>query len=220
MLLEQKMTDSTQYNSEYLCELLPWYVSETLDDKESRAMNQHLKRCAACAQEVTVLRAVRESARRESVSVLVPKPDVEQFLATAKRQKSRTVLRRTAWVAGALAASVALIVAFLSWTQSDQVDTAPAVYVTATDAGSGASYDYVLLISFVQGIEPDLRGMTLQALAPISIAGPDSAGNFRVVIRLPAQSLHEIEDYRQSIESDAAIYSAAVVAIELPVESR
>jgi hypothetical protein len=220
MLPEYKMTNSVHYNSEYLCELLPWYVNETLNDKELRAMDRHLGHCAACSQEVAILRAVRESARRESVSVLVPKPDVEQFLATAKRQKNRTVLHRTAWVAGALAASVALIVALLSWTQSDLVDTGPAVYVTATDAGSGASFDYVLLISFVQGIEPDMHDTVLQALAPVSVAGPDSAGNYRVVIRLPAQSLDEIESYRQSVESDAAVSSAAVVAIELPIESR
>ena len=214
------MTDSAHENSEYLCELLPWYVNETLDDNELTAMDQHLEHCAACAQEVTVLRAVRESARRESVSVLVPKPDSEQFLATAKQRKRQTALRTTAWVAGALAASFALIVAFLSWTQSDQVETAPAVYVTATDAGSGASFDYVLLISFVQGIEPDMRSTVLQALAPISIAEPDAAGNYRVVIRLPARSLDEIEKYRLSVESDASVSSAAVVAIELPFESR
>ena len=214
------MTDSAHENSEYLCELLPWYVNGTLDEKELRAMDQHLERCAACAQEVTVLRAVRESARREAVSVLVPKPDSKQFLAAAKQRKHQTALRRTAWVAAALAASVALIVGFLSWTQSDQVDTAPAVYVTATDAGSGASFDYVLLITFVPGIEPDMRGPVLQALTPVSIAGPDSAGKYRVVIRLPAKSLDEIEKYRRSVESDAAVSSAAVVAIELPVESR
>ncbi len=214
------MTNSAHDNAAYLCELLPWYVNETLDDKESHAMDQHLERCAACAQEITILRAVRESVRRESISVLVPKPDAEQFLAAANQHKHQTALRKTAWVAAALAASVALIVAFLSWTQSDQIETTPAVYVTATDAGSGASFDYVLLISFVQGIEPDMRGTVLQALAPVSIAGPDSAGNYRVVIRLPARSLQEIEKYRQSVESDAAISSAAVVAIELPVESR
>ena len=158
--------------------------------------------------------------RRESVAVLVPKPDAEQFLASARQRRLRPTLPGTKWVAGAIAASFAVLATVLVWTQSDYFETTPSVYLTATDAGSGASFDYVLLLSFAQGIDTDLRNATLQALAPVSIAGPDSGGNFRVVIRLPARSLEELEDYRHTVESDSAISRAAIVAIELPVETR
>ena len=157
---------------------------------------------------------------RESVAVLVPKPNAEQFLANAKQTKLLPVQPGTAWVAGAVAAGFALLVAILSWTQTDNVEISPTVYQTATDAGSGASFDYVLHIAFERGIDSRLRSASLQALAPVSIAGPNADGSYRVVIRLPARSMDELEDYRRSIESDSAISSAAVVAIELPVEPR
>ena len=214
------MTDTRREKPKDLCELLPWYVNRTLDEAELSAMDLHLDHCAACDEELAILRAVQESVHRESVAVLVPKPNAEQFLTNARRTKLLPIRSRTAWVAGAVAAGFALLVAVLNWTQTDYAEISPTVYQTATDAGSGASFDYVLRISFAQEIDSGIQIAALQALAPVSIAGPNPDGSYRVVIRLPARSMDELDDYRRSIESDSAISSAVVVAIELPVEPR
>ena len=220
MCTEQALTDRHYIESEGLCELLPWYVNRTLNEAESRTMDRHLRHCQACAEELPVLCAVRESMHNESVAVLAPKPDAEQFLANATHHRFRPQLRTTAWLAGAVAASIATLAVVLSWVQTDDSTTTPAVFETATNAGSGKTFDYVLLIAFDQEVEPQAHNEALEALAPVSIAGPDSVGNYRVVIRLPARSLDELQDFTRKIESGSVISSAEVVAVELPVESR
>ena len=220
MNTEQMLTEKQGREFAELCELLPWYVNLTLSEAEMRAMEEHLRHCEACVAELPLLRAVGESMHSDSVAVLAPKPDIEQFLANAPRDKSVLPLRTMAWVGGAVAATVAILAVVLNWTQTDVSIATPEVFETATSAAGGATFDYVLQISFNEEVDPQSHSAALDSLAPVSIAGPDSAGNYRVVIRLPARSMRELQDFTQSIESDAAISSAAIVAVELPVESR
>jgi hypothetical protein len=204
--------------SDELCELLPWYVNNTLNEVELRAMRQHLHACESCAAEIPILRALQESVRPETVAVFAPKLNSEQFLALVGQSDSRQHWGKRAWFAAALAASVTLLVAVLNWAQVNESTSTPAIYQTATRAGSDAMFDYVMLISFEQSADSRARSDALQALAPVSNAGPDATGQYRVVMRLPARSMEELNHFVQSIESDSAISSAVVVAIELPVE--
>lgn len=220
MNTEQMLTEKQGREFAELCELLPWYVNRTLSEAEMRAMEEHLRHCDACVAEHALLRAVGDSMHSDSVAVLAPKPDIEQFLASASRDKSVLPLRTMAWVGGAVAATVAILAVVLNWTQTDVSVATPEVFETATRAGGGATFDYVLQIAFNEEVDSQSRSAALDALAPVSVAGPDSAGNYRVVIRLPARSMSELQDFTQSIESDAAISNAAIVAVELPVESR
>lgn len=214
------MTVERQIPADELCELLPWYANGTLNEFESRAMDAHLRCCASCANELPVLRALQQSVQRESVAVLAPKPNAEQFLALAGRHNLRPRWQKMARFAGGVAASVTLLVAVGNWAQIDESTTAPYVYQTETSAGSDAAFDYVLLISFDRAVDSLARDAAMQALAPTSIAGPDAVGNYRVVVRLPARSMDELDDFVQRIESAPAISSAVVVAIELPLETR
>ena len=212
------MIDKHQNVVDELCELLPWYVNNTLNEVELHAMRQHLHACDSCAAEIPILRALQESVRRESVAVFAQKPNSEQFLALVGQSDSRQRWGKRAWFAAALAASVTLLVAVLNWAQVDESTITPVTYQTATRAGSDAMFDYVMLISFEQSADSRARSDALQTLAPVSNAGPDAAGQYRVVIRLPARSMDELDTFIQGIESDSAISSAVVVAIELPVE--
>ena len=214
------MTDQQQRNSEELCELLPWYVSGTLDEAEFGAMEQHLHHCPECSEELPVLRAVQESVHSESLTVLAPKPNAEQFLANVRQRNLLPHTNKVAWVTGAIAAGVALFAVVLNFIPTNRSATTPTIYQTVTGAESGATFDYVLLISFDQQAGSGARDEALRTLAPVSVAGPDSDGRYRVVTRLPAHSIDELENFRRSVESNAAISSAAIVAIELPVESR
>jgi anti-sigma factor RsiW len=218
--MERKLTDRQPTRTNQLCELLPWYVSDTLDEAESSAMENHLRHCEECAEELPVLRVVQESVQSERISVLTPKPNSEQFLASVGRRNLSSHPSKIIWVTGAIAASVAVVSLILSWTQPGQPTAAPSIYQTVTSDASHAAIDYVLLISLDQQVDAVTRDEALRALAAESIAGPDSDGKYRVVIRLPARSMAELEIFRESIEADSAILSAAVVAVELPVEPR
>ena len=216
--MERKLTDRQATRTDELCELLPWYVSDTLEEAELHAMENHLRHCEECAEELPVLRAVQESVQSERISVLAPKPNAEQFLASVRRRNLWPHPSKIIWVAGAIAASVAVVALVLSWTQPGQPTATPSIYQTVTSDAGDATIDYVLLISFDQQVDAVSRDEALRALAPESIAGPDSAGKYRVVVRLPARSMAELEIFRESIEADSAVLSAAVVAVELPVE--
>ena len=214
------MTVERQIPADELCELLPWYANGTLNEFETRAMDAHLRRCESCANALPVLRALQQSMQRESVAVLAPKPNAEQFLALSGRHSLRPRWQKMARFAGALAASVTLLVAVGNWTDIEESTTAQGVYQTVTSTSSDVAFDYVLLISFDPAVGSLARREAMQTLAPMSVAGPDAVGNYRVVVRLPARSLDELDDFVQRIESASAISSAAVVAIELPLESR
>ena len=215
------MTDKQQAHSEPLCELLPWFASGTLNEAEAGAMEQHLRHCQACSEEFTILRAVQDSVHDESLTVLAPKSNTEQFLARLGRRPVRSYPSRLVWATSALAASVALVAVVLIWTQIVESPAAtPTIYQTVTSTGSTATFDYVLLIEFDPQADRVTRDEALRALAAESIAGPDSVGNYRVVMRSPAYSMDELEDFRLRIEADPSISSAAIIAVELPVESR
>jgi hypothetical protein len=220
MNTEQMLTEKQGREFAEFCELLPWYVNRTLNEAEMHAMEEHLRHCEACAGELPILRAVGESMHSDSVAVLAPRPDIERFFANASRDKAALPLRAMAWVGAAVAATLAILAVVLNWTQTEVFVATPEVFETATGADSGATFDYVLQISFNEEVDSESRSAAVEALVPVSVAGPDSAGNYRVVIRLPARSMRELQDFTQSIESDAAISNAAIVAVELPVESR
>ena len=219
MLTDRILTDTHHKKAHELCELLPWYVNKTLDEVEMRAVEQHLQHCGECAGELPILQAVPVAVDNESVAVFTPRPNTEQFLAHAKQRKLRRQVHTATWIAGALAASLAGFALVLNWIQTDDSAASSTVYETATNAGSGASFDYVLHVAFEKGVDSRARGAALQALGPESIAGPDSAGYYRVVIRLPARSMDELQKFAQKVESNSVIASAAIVAVELPVEA-
>jgi anti-sigma factor RsiW len=213
-----KLIDRQSKKTDVMCELLPWYVNHTLDEAELSAMETHLRHCEECAEELPILRAVQGSVQNESVSALAPKPNSEQFLAGARRRNLWPRPSKKAWVAGALAASVAAVALVLNWMESGQSTATSSIYQTVTNDDSHATIDYVLLVSFDRQVDAVARDAALRALAPESIAGPDAAGKYRVVVRLPARSMAELEIFRESVEANSAISSAAVVAVELPVD--
>ena len=209
------MTDICHEDRGAQCELLPWYVNGTLSDAERRAMEQHLQSCKNCREDIPLLTGVKAAMLRESVSVLAPRSSAEHLFAnTGTRGKHRFV-----WYATAVAAAAALLAIALNWTYTNNSGVSPATYETATAASGDATFDYVFSVSFRSDIAQTERGQALQRLAPVSVAGPDSTGNYRVVVRLPARSMVEIETFRKNMEADTSITSATVVAVELPVES-
>jgi len=218
--MAKKLSNENTEASQTYCELLPWYVNGKLTSVEFQAMEEHFVDCDACRAELPVLRVVQESLRNESISVLPPTPNTEQILAQIGPRGTSGYSNRRAWLAGAVAASVVLLTGLLYWSQAMQSAAVSTDFHTATDVGTGATFDYVLLISVDERIDENEHQTVLQTLKPVSISGPDQIGQYRVVVRLPARSMDEIEQYRNRVESGAAISSVSVVAVELPVKAQ
>ena len=213
------MTDHCRQDPGAQCELLPWYVNGTLGDAERRAMEQHLQSCKYCREDIPLLTGVKAAMLRESVSVLAPQSSAEQLFANTGPRGTQRGKHKFVWYATAIAAGAALAAIALNWTYPINAGLSPATYETATAASGDVTFDYVFSVLFRSDIAQTEQSKALQRLAPVSVAGPDSAGNYRIVVRLPARSMAEIETFRKSIEADASITSATVVAVELPVEA-
>lgn len=214
--MESMLANETYKESGNECEMLPWFVNGTLNEHEVLAMERHLQHCDDCAQELPVLRSLRTTLSQETVAVLAPSPDTEQFLAQLD-QGEHGHFNKSTWLIGAVAAAVALLaVAFFS----SRAPTDPAIYQTVVEADSTATFDYVLQLSLHPQIDAAEHNTILQSLQPVSIADLGTAGDYRVVVRLQVQSVDELERYRQRVESKPAISSASVIAIELPIEAQ
>jgi len=65
-------------------ELLPWYVSRTLDPLEEKEFETHLSSCSSCRQELEVLRSLRNTLGPSGMAdLLADHPDPQEILAAA-----------------------------------------------------------------------------------------------------------------------------------------
>lgn len=223
--MESTLSNTNHIDSNDLCELLPWYVNGTLTETERQKLEQHLQRCKACEQELPILGGLRRSMQDEPVTVLMPPPDTQGFLATLGEDERRGAVTRTTWLAAALAATILVATFIFYWAQSPNPSSPQPVQfetVFKDDAViaqvQGRTYDYVLLVALDENLDASQRQSILSGLDPLSVSGPDSLGQYRVVKRLPAHSMAALDDYRQSLESELGISKVSVVALELPVE--
>lgn len=199
--------------------MLPWYVNGTLNDIEVQATEKHLQTCEACTSELPVLLSLQKSLGKETVAVLAPPPKVEQFLAQLDKPFARRFPSRAAWIAGALAAGVAVVaIALNSFYSSEPVD--PVTYRTVTGTDTSASFDYVLHVTLDRQVRPENHAGVLRTLDPTSVTALEAAGNYKVVVRLQAGSIEDLERYRQDFESNPDVSSVSIVAIEMPMETQ
>jgi anti-sigma factor RsiW len=107
--------------------LLPWYVNGTLAESEHRAVEAHLRECAACSGELDSIREVREQARGFFAASPVPARLRTEVLSRVKAQASRpsrTLLQSLAdalavrpprWAAAAAVAIIVVQAGALGW---------------------------------------------------------------------------------------------------------
>lgn len=219
------MSNTNHVDPNNLCELLPWYVNGTLAEAEQQKVEQHLQHCKACEQELPILLGLRRSMRDEPVTVLMPPPDTQRFLATLGEGERRGAVIRTTWLAAAIAATILVATFIFYWAQSpNPFSPQPVQFETVFKDGAvsaqvqGRAYDYVLLVALDENLDASQRQSILHGLDPLSLSGPNSLGQYRFVKRLPAHSMAALDDYRQSLESESGISKVSVVALELPVE--
>jgi hypothetical protein len=71
-------------STESLHELLPWYVTGTLEAEELAAFREHLAGCPTCREEMGFLTEVREAFERHGEALLEPHPPAETVVAFAR----------------------------------------------------------------------------------------------------------------------------------------
>jgi hypothetical protein len=67
-----------------LHQLLPWYVTGTLEEREQSRFEDHLADCVPCREEFELLARVRSEFERHGTTLLEPHPPSEQIVALAR----------------------------------------------------------------------------------------------------------------------------------------
>ena len=167
-------------------ELIPWYVNETLDQDERRAVHAHLLACAECRQEEARCRQTASAVRADRAA---PSPHPTQLArllerlddqSPAREGALRAILAAPLGVRIALAAQAAALVALLAvvfWPAS------PATFRTleAHPASTLAAGTHVRVVFTPEATEGEIRALLLEIGAEIS-GGPSPLGAYTVTV--------------------------------------
>lgn len=178
-------------------ELLPWYLNQTLDASEHRAVEAHLEDCAACRNEAVFLEELQSSAR------VVTQPPVRDRLdeVLSRIGSPKIVAIRASppvrWLVVGQAAAIVALLAILLWPVADAPSGG---YQTLSDLGRAEATDAVLLrvVFDERATEVDLRGL-LESIDAQIVAGPNTAGAYTLRVggsavdgRAPAKLLERL----------------------------
>ena len=197
--------------------LLPWYVNGTLNAVERNEVERHLESCERCAANLAMLTDVGLAVQNAGPTPLIPEPDAGVLFDAIDRAASRQ--RRRLAVYG-LAASliVAAVVMSVLLPAGGPPDTSPAQFETASSGDGGTPTDYVFEVRFNADAGLDARAAVFDTIAAREIVALDDSDTYRVIVRLPAASLSELETFTLDIESRPAVDSVDVVAVQLPMQ--
>jgi anti-sigma factor RsiW len=168
--------------------LLPWYVNGTLAESEHRAVEAHLRECAACSGELESVREVRQQAREVFANAPVPARLRAEVLSRVKAQASRRTLwqslvdalsvRPPRWAAALAVAIIVVQAGALGWFA---LQGTPEPQVRARSVESSAAR--IRIVFNPRATEEEIRA-GLIALGGRIVDGPSPDGGY--VVELPA----------------------------------
>ena len=120
----------------------------------------------------------------------------------------------------AIAASVAVAAITAVWILSERIVTTEeaTIFETATSQQTANVMDYVLELRFQPNASADDQNRVLTDMGAREILRNDG-GSYRVLIRLPARSLQELDEFTSDLRESHHVLSAEVVALQLPVRT-
>jgi len=174
-------------------DLLPWFLTGTLDETESRLVDGHLQTCAACRGEFEWERQLREAN-----NVALPGRDVERALAAlrarlpaparttpswrARLQVWRENVLPRPWLGWALAAQTAMIAGLVVVLASTRVQTADEAHTYRALSRPAAAEPARLVVAFAPHTEvAELRRVLLANGARI-VDGPTAADAYILAV--------------------------------------
>lgn len=179
---------------EEVAALIPWFVNETLAERDRVRVEEHLLVCAGCREELALERRIREAMRADGPLEFMPaaslnrlrsrldEQSVERDPQTAAELRGRPLRRRQWLTAASFAGAMAAAVLWAGhWNASPSRPGAP-VFHTVTDSVPHAPGEVVRAV-FVPTITlVDLQALLDEAQLRI-IAGPSEAGVYSLAAR-------------------------------------
>lgn len=173
--------------------LLPWIANESAVAKEVARVEEHLRGCRECQEELEFQRQLRNAIRSEEAVVLAPQTslqklmqridtaaDPEDFEETSVLPTESTAAKRSQrprWLAIAAAVQGIVIAGLLAalWTQSGDTLTAPR-YSMLTEHDKAMTQRPVIRVVFAGSVSLDDMSRVVHSVDAQVVAGPSEAG--------------------------------------------
>ena len=202
-------------------ELLPWFVNNSLADKERARIMAHLIECSACRTERDQLQHVQDLIAREDFDMpdyRFPFRKLMNRIDASERNRQSAIedlpsrrSRDFRWPLFASAASLVLGVFLLSGIDQAggiSVDQSPGMGRTLTlERQKPAGTSHLVELIFEQSIEAQTQRAVFVETGSYIVSGPDAEGRYVVAVLVPV----DITDstYIQSIRDMGGVKYAA-----------
>ena len=206
---------SSKLQHEEIDLLLPWYVNDTLESTERRAVDRHLATCKECTDSVAFLRKTQKAVTGESPSPIAPAPNVDGLLNRLDNEgvASKTPMR---YQLVAVVALVGIALVLLLW--SGQVtDPVGPEFRTVTSDTPTPSMAYVFDVTLDPTLEREEQIALLDSMGATNISSGQGAGQFRVSLHAEVASLEALEALAAEIGASEQVLSIEPVAMQLPL---
>ena len=181
-------------------ELLPWFITGRLSDKQAAGVELHLTECEECKAELDEQVRLRAQIRREdpiayapqaSLQKLAARIDSEEMRPPAAASSQRPASRQSAGqaravrllIAAAIVETIALALLVsagkITWFQKDNA----ARYVTLTSSAPVAAHGPVIRAVFDPGTSLAELGQAIRGIDAQIIAGPSDADVYTLTLK-------------------------------------
>jgi hypothetical protein len=215
--------------------LLPWIANESAAAKELARVEEHLRDCRECQEELTFQRQLREAIRSEEAIVLAPQTSLNKLMqridsaadmddeqgvapAAVKPVVARREPARLRWLPIAAAVQGIAIAGLLAalWSQSRDELTAGrySVLTTPTAAVAGGP---VIRVVFGGNVALADMNRVLRSIDAQIIAGPSEAGVYTLGLASGAADKSGVEKAIAQLRADGRVmFAEPAVASEAP----
>jgi hypothetical protein len=214
--------------------LLPWIANESAAAKDTARVEEHLRGCRECQEELEFQRQLREAIRSEEAIVLAPQTSLNKLLqridsvdvddeeAAAPVPLAPVITRREParmrWLPIAAAVQGVAIAGLLSalWLQSRDDLTAGrySVLTTPTAAVAGGP---VIRVVFGGNVALEDMNRVLRSIDAQIIAGPSEAGVYTLGLASAAADKSGVETAIAQLRADSRVkFAEPALASEAP----
>ncbi len=179
--------------------LLPWIANESAAAKEVARVEEHLRGCRECQEELEFQRRLRNAIRSEEAVVLAPQTSLQKLMqridapagmddedmddesepssAKGVALPRREPARWSRWLAVAAAVQGIAITGLLAalWSQSHETLTAPR-YSGLVESGKAMTHRPVIRVVFAGNVALDEMNRVVRSVDAQIVAGPSEAG--------------------------------------------
>jgi predicted anti-sigma-YlaC factor YlaD len=215
--------------------LLPWIANESAAARDMALVEEHLRDCRECQEELSFQRQLREAIRSEEAIVLAPQTSLQKLMqridsvadmddehevapAAAEPVVARRAPPRLRWLPIAAAVQGIAIAGLLAalWSQSRD-ELAAGRYSVLTTPTAAVAGGPVIRVVFGGNVALDDMNRVLRSIDAQIIAGPSEAGVYTLGLASGAADKSGVEKAIAQLRADGRVmFAEPAVASEAP----